>query len=154
MNKNIIEAFSNSFLNVMPQLGLMDVRLISEEECGKKINTPGVVIIIGIVGDLHGNIIFAMGENSAKMIASIMMGMSEPAEVFDEMSQSAVSELSNMLTANASIELAGNGITTDISTPTLMYGEFTTNASFESVIKIELLADGMPFYIYVSLEQK
>jgi chemotaxis protein CheX len=83
-----------------------------------------------------------------------MMGMSEPAVEFDEMAQSAVSELSNMLTANASIELSGNGITTDISTPTLMYGDFTANASFESVVKIELLADGMPFYIYVSLEQR
>lgn len=149
MNKQYTDPFINSFTNVIPQFGISDVELKNIEECGKKIKTPGVVVIIGLVGNLHGNVIFALGEDCAKKIASAMMGME--IEIFDEMAQSAVSELCNMLAANASIELSGTGATVDISTPTLMYGDFTANASYDDLARIEMNADGFPFYIYVSL---
>ncbi len=150
MNKNVIESYSASFINVMPQLGLSNLNFIGVEDFGRKIITPGVIVIIGVVGDLHGNVIFAMSEDIAKTIASTMMGM--PVDAFDDMAQSAVSELSNMLAANACIELSGRGITADISTPTLMYGDFTANSSFENCSRIEMSLEGLPFYIYVSLE--
>jgi chemotaxis protein CheX len=152
MNKKLTVPFSNSFLSVMPQLGMTDVKLIGEEECDRKINAPGVVVIIGLTGDVHGNVIFALSEDGAKMIASTMMAM--PVEEFDDMAQSAVSELSNMLAATACTDLSAMGITADISTPTLMYGVFNANASFDHVSRIEMSAGGMPFYIYVALEQK
>jgi len=152
MSKDLTVPFSNAFLNVMPQLGLSDVMLIGKAECDKRINTPGVVVIVGLTGNVHGNVIFALSEISAKTIASTMMGM--PVEEFDDMAQSAVCELSNMLAATACTDLAGMGITADISTPTLMYGSFSANASFDHVIRIEMSAQGMPFYIYVALEQK
>ena len=154
MDNEIVEAFSKVFLNVMPQLGITDVEFKNIEVCDKKITTPGVVIIIGIVGELHGNVIYAMGEESARKFASVMMGMGDIMEEFDEMAQSAVSELGNMLAANTCIEFGAKGITTDISTPTLMYGDFTANASFDKVVRIEMSANGSPFYIYVSLERK
>ena len=152
MDKDIIDSFSDAFLNVMPQLGFTEVSLQSQEECGKRITEPGVVVIIGIIGDLHGNIILAMDETTAKKVASTMMFME--VEAFDEMAQSAVSELGNMLAANACINLSGKEITADISTPTLMYGSFNATASFDNVMRIQLLADGFPFSIYVSLQQK
>jgi chemotaxis protein CheX len=152
MNKKFTEPFSNAFLNVMPQLGMSDAKLLREEECDRKINTPGVVVIIGITGDVHGNVIFALSEDSAKKIASTMMGM--PVEEFDDMAQSAVGELGNMLAASACTDFAGMGIKADISTPTLMYGVFNASASFDHVFHIELVADEMPFDIYVAIEQK
>lgn len=152
MNKKLTEPFSNSFLTIMPQFGMTDVKLIGVEECDRKINTPGVIVIVGLTGDVHGNVIFALSEDGAKAIASTMMGM--PVEEFDDMAQSAVCELSNMLAATACTELAGIGIAADISTPTLMYGIFNANASFDHVSRIELVAGDMPFYIYVALEQK
>ncbi len=153
MSKKFAESFSNAFLNVMPQLGITDVKLQSEEECSNTINSPGVVVIIGMVGELRGNVIFAMHEDCANKIASTMMGGMD-VEAFNEMAQSAISELSNMLAANACIDLSEKGINADISTPTLMYGKFTAFASLERVVRLELLADELPFYIYVSLEQK
>jgi chemotaxis protein CheX len=151
MNTKSAEPFISSFMNVMPQLGFSDVQRGSIEEVEKKIESPGVIVIIGVVGDLRGNVIYGMSEEYAKKIASTMMMGMEVAE-FDEMAQSAISELSNMLTATASTEFTSLGIKTDISTPTLMYGEFTACASFEHVIRLELFAEGLPFYIYVSLE--
>ena len=152
MNSKLIEPFINSFLNVMPQLGFEDVHQGSIEEMGKHIDSPGVIVILGVVGDLRGNVIYGMSEECAKKIASTMMMGMEVSE-FDEMAQSAVSELSNMLTATASTEFTTLEITTDISTPTLMYGTFTASASFEHVIRLEMIAEDLPIYIYVSLEE-
>ena len=50
-----------------------------------------------------------------------MMGM--PVETFDEMAQSAISEMSNMLTATAATNLTALGKEVDISTPSLSVGE-------------------------------
>jgi chemotaxis protein CheX len=154
MDNDIAQAFASAFLKVIPQLGITDAEFRGISECGKKIITPGVMAIVGIVGDLHGNVIYAMGEDNAKKIAGVMMGMPDMIEAFDEMAQSAVSELSNMLAANTCIELSAKGITADISTPTLMYGDFSANASFDRVIRIDMIANALPVTIYVSLEYK
>lgn len=153
MSNKYEEAFSNTFLNVMPQFGIENIALESQTECGNKINAPGVVCIVGVTGELHGNVIFAMTEDCAKKIASSMMG-GMPIEAFDEMAQSAISELGNMLAAGACTYLEVMGIKADISTPTLMHGDFAVQASFEQVTRLEMQIDDMHFYIYVSLERK
>lgn len=152
MITKIYEPFSTTALNIFSQLGFSDVKIGDVTECSKKLDTPGVIVIIGFTGDLHGNAIFAMDENCAKNIASTMM-MGMPVEEFDEMAQSAVGELGNMLSANTCIEFASKGITADISTPTLMHGIFTATASYDHVWRIELSINDMPFYIFVSCEQ-
>ncbi|QEY35224.1 chemotaxis protein CheX [Caproiciproducens galactitolivorans] len=153
MSNKYEEAFSNTFLNVMPQFGIESVTLERQTECGSKIDAPGVVCIIGVTGDLHGNVIFAMTDECAKMVASSMMG-GMPILEFDEMAQSAISELGNMLAAGACTYLEIMGIKADISTPTLMHGDFVVQASFEQVTCLEMRINDMHFYIYVSLERK
>ncbi len=156
MNKEYMAAFSTAFLDIMPQFGIADVKLEREIECGKKIASEGVACIVGIVGNLAGNVIFSMDEDNAKRIASYMMGGMEVLE-FDEIAQSAISELSNMLAANSCICLATigkNWNTLDISTPTLMYGNFTVSGSYDKVACLHMTIDGFGFYIYVSLEER
>lgn len=152
MSNKYEEAFSNTFLNIMPQFGIEDIALESQTECGSKINAPGVVCIVGVTGELHGNVIFAMTEACAKRIASAMMG-GMPIEAFDEMAQSAVSELGNMLAAGACTYLEVMGIKADISTPTLMHGDFAVQASFNQVTCLQMRISDTFFYIYVSLER-
>ncbi len=74
MNKEHLCAFSNAVINIMPQLGIAEVVQREIKECGKNIETSGVVCIVGIIGDLIGNVIFSMSEDSAKVGASAMMG--------------------------------------------------------------------------------
>lgn len=153
MNKEIVTAFSDAVLNVMPMLGISNVAFISEKKYKNQIESTGVIGIIGIIGELTGNVFFSMSEECAKKIASYMMGGMEVAE-FDELAQSAISELSNMLAANAGTLLSETGKTIDISTPTLINGAFTVSPSFAEVICIEMIAEDMPFLIYLSLKEK
>lgn len=151
MSREYIGVFSDAVSNIMPQLGILEVAAGKSKEYGKNIEIDGVVCIVGIIGDITGNVIFSMDEEGAKGIASAMMGGMEVLE-FDEITQSAVSELGNMLAANACTGLSELGINADISTPTLMQGVFTLSGSNEGCSCIEMQVGGFRFDVYVSQE--
>lgn len=152
MDVKYINPFLDSFMNVMPQLGISNIIKNSLSVKGKLIKSSGVLINVGIVGDLKGNIIYGTTVECAKKIASAMMMGMEIKEL-DEMAQSAISELSNMLAANASTIFSKNGVNVDISTPTLMYGDFTATASSDKVISIEMKINDLPFEINIAVNK-
>ena len=152
MDVKHINPFLNSFTTIMPQLGLADVKKKGVTLKGIFIESPGVMIIVGIIGDIKGNVIYTTTIDNAKKIASAMM-MGMPVNELDELAQSAISELTNMLTANAAINFSDEGININISTPTLMYGEFTANSSSDKVLCVEMLIDGLTFEVNLALEK-
>lgn len=152
MDINHINPFMESFINVMPQLGFNEIKKNGIKLNGRYIESPGVVVIIGIVGDIKGNIIYGMSIDNAKKIASTMM-MGMPVDDFNELAQSAISELINMLTANAATNFSNNDINVDISTPTLIQGNFTANASSEKVVCVQIGVDQISIEVNISLEK-
>jgi len=85
-----------------------------------------LAIIIGITGELRGQVIFSMTEEIACIIASkMMMGM--PVAELNDMAKSAVSELTNMILGNAATVFSTKGIIVDITPPNLCIG---SNLSF------------------------
>ena len=134
----------------MPQLGLSSVSKEGISLKGNFIESPGVIIIIGLIGDVKGNIIYGMKMDDAKKMASTMM-MGMPVEEFNEMAQSAISELVNMLTANVATNFSRDNINVDISTPTLIQGSFTANASTDKVICVTMNVDGIKIDANISL---
>ena len=152
MDVNYINPILNSFANVMPQLGLVNVEKKGISLKGRFIESPGVVIIVGIVGDIRGNVIYGLNLKDAKKIAStMMMGMS--VEKFDELAQSAISELTNMLTANIATNFSNDNININISTPTLVHGKFIANATTDKVVCVEMDVDGMVIEVNISMEK-
>lgn len=112
----------------------------------------GVSVLVGVVGEVKGQVIYSLSEETGKKISSAMM-MGMPVDAFDEMAKSAVSELANMITGNASTQLAAQGLTIDISPPTLVTGSnihiATSNAQ---TIVIPVETELGTFEINVSLE--
>lgn len=153
MDVKYINAFLDSFLIVLPQFGINNIEKKNVSVKGRKINSLGLMITLGIVGDIRGNVVYSMPTQDAQQIASLMM-MGMPVTELDEMAKSALSELSNMLTANASINLSKIDINVNISTPTLMCGEnFEATLNSEKVFCIELLVDGNLIETNISLEK-
>lgn len=152
MDVKYVNPFIESFASVMPQLGFSNVqkgRLVIKNQ---EIICSGVVIILGIVGMIKGNVVFCMDTEDAKKIASIMM-MGMEVEELDELSKSALSELSNMLTANAATNFSNEGISIDISTPNLLYGDhISIQMSSKQVLSITLLTDEIPIEINIAFE--
>ncbi|MCB2359145.1 chemotaxis protein CheX [Clostridium estertheticum] len=152
MDVNHINPVLESFNIILPQLGLNDIKKNGISVKGKYIKSKGVVIIIGIIGDVKGNIIYGMSVETAKKIASIMM-MGAPVDNFDELPQSAISELVNMLTANVAMNFSNDNINIDISTPTLIEGDFTASSNADKVLCVEMSVDGMIIEVNISLEK-
>ena len=151
MDVSIVNRILNSFSDIMLQLGFINIKTGEIEARDRMIKSKGVMVILGIIGDIQGNLIYSMTEEDAKKIASVMM-MGMNIEKFDTMAQSAISELINMLSANAVTNLADRGIISDISTPTLIYGDFTANANKDQVIHVNMEIDKSIIEVDISLE--
>jgi chemotaxis protein CheX len=80
-----------------------------------------VAIIVGITGVLTGQVILSMTIDAAKGIAARMLMEDEVPEL-DEYAQSALAEMANMITANATIGLADAGFNCDITPPSVITG--------------------------------
>lgn len=154
MDAKHVNPFIESFYNVIPQLGFGKVGKGGLSVKEKELNGSGVIIIVGIVGSIKGNIVYCIDYEGAKKIASTMM-LGTTVNVLGDIEKSALSELTNMLTANAATCFANAGISIDISTPTLLYGEnVTIGMSADQVLCVRLLADDVPIDINIAFENE
>jgi len=153
MDVKLINPFVDAFLNIMPQLGFQEIKKQNISLKGKNLKSNGVMLNIGIVGDIKGNVVYCLDIEGAKKIASTMM-MGFPVTELDDMAQSAISELSNMLTANASTNFSESGVNINISTPTLIFGnDFEAKMNTDKVICIRILVDDIPIEINTAFEK-
>ena len=153
MDVKNINPFIESFNLVMPQLGFNEVKKGKLSLKKMDLVSSGIIIVVGIVGAIKGNVVYSIDIESAKKIASTMM-MGMPVNEFDEMAKSAISELSNMLTANAATFFANSGTTIDISTPTLLQGEnISITMNSNKILCIQLFADEIPIEINIAFNQ-
>lgn len=80
-----------------------------------------VSVLISMVGQVSGMVLYGMSEGTAMQIVSGMLG--EPFEEFDELAQSGIGELGNVITGHASQGLAQAGYEAKISPPTMIIGK-------------------------------
>ncbi|NLY89029.1 MAG: chemotaxis protein CheX [Firmicutes bacterium] len=77
-----------------------------------------IAVLVGVLGDIHGQVICGMTEETAKNIISRMLEM--PIEEIDEMGKSAICELKNIIIGNASTNLSHVGYKCLITPPLIM----------------------------------
>ena len=75
-----------------------------------------VSISIGVLGKVKGNFYLNFPRDTALSIASIMMS-GYPVSELDEITTSAISELSNMIAGHAAMNFSSENITIDITPP-------------------------------------
>lgn len=113
-----------------------------------------VIIIIGIAGDIRGQVIFNLSQKSAcNVVSKMMCGM--PVSSLDDMAKSAIGELANMISGNAAMLFSEQKINLDITPPTIMIGdniEISTTKS-QSICAPLVMQDNFSFEINVSLSE-
>ena len=82
--------------------------------------TQQVTIITGVNGEVEGTVLYGMSLVTAQKVASAMMG--QPIQKMDDMAWSAISELGNMITGNATQLLFDSGYKCDITPPSILRG--------------------------------
>ncbi len=113
-------------------LGIKDVKFVENY----------IWIQIGMTGHMQGDIVFGLHEDVALRIVSAMMGGYEITEM-DEMSQSAISELSNMISGNASTMLYNQGVKVDITPPKIIQSATAAGFTPKRALTIPLIMDGI-----------
>ena len=154
MRAEWINPFIEAFHSVMPGIGFESIQKKGVTVQTESIHGDGVAINIGVVGDVKGSVVYNIEASNAKALASkMMMGM--PVEEINDMSKSALAELSNMLTAHASNNFEQISIQTNISPPTVLYGEdLWVDMNTEKYLKIEMEADGILIDIHVAMQEQ
>jgi len=79
-----------------------------------------VTVTLSLIGRVEGMVLYGLSTDTALQLVSTMMG--EPIDELDELAQSGIAELGNVMTGRASIKLAQAGYDCDISTPTIILG--------------------------------
>ena len=81
----------------------------------------GVAALVGLAGDVEGRVPFDMTYETALNLASKMNG--ETLTQFDDLVKATISELANLITAQAVTKLHELGFKFDLTPPTLFAGE-------------------------------
>lgn len=91
--------------------------------------TNDITVIIALVGQVMGNVLFSLSSQTAVALASRMLG--EKLDTFDNLAQSGIAELGNVITGQASIKLSQAGFESTISPPTLVVGKGITISTLD-----------------------
>ena len=81
-----------------------------------------MIIMIGVVGEIRGQVCLELTSETAGKIASTMMG-GIPVVEMDEIAISAIAELGNMIMGNTCTIFSKNKINIDITPPTILSGD-------------------------------
>jgi Predicted inhibitor of MCP methylation, homolog of CheC len=122
MKQTIVDAFVDSTVGMVQDItgiSFASGQAASESQLGPGEN---VMILIGITGNIRGNAVVNMTSAVALQIAGAMMMDPELPEI-DEIAQSALCELCNMVVGNAVTTLSQSGISMDITPPTILMGQ-------------------------------
>lgn len=102
------------------------------------INGEPLFIMIGVTGEISGQVCIVMENEVAKDIAVRMMQGREVNEI-DELARSAISELGNMIMGNAATLLSNDNIDIEITPPTLITGNARITSPDVAVIKVPVV---------------
>lgn len=83
-----------------------------------------VTVLLSVIGDIHGVVLYSMDIGMALAMISKMLG--EEQVEFDELAQSGVAEMGNVITGIVTTYLAEAGYHCSISVPTLIIGKGTS----------------------------
>lgn len=118
MKAEFVNPFLNPAMDVWRKELGDELTFSNAELVSGNFTTEDLTAIIGVTGGLKGNVFYEFSQPTALLVAGTMCG--EPIEELDELSMSALGEMANMITGNATIQLSAAGFQCDISTPVLL----------------------------------
>lgn len=148
--------FLNPFLNA--------AKSVLTSEIGAQVNrgavtlettslTPqDVTVLLSIVGDIRGVVLYSMDIGMALAMVSQMLGAKQ--EEFDDLAQSGIAEMGNVITGMVTTYLAEAGYHCSISVPTLMIGSGTMLSTLDlKRVVIPLSTEMGRMYIHIALRE-
>lgn len=153
INVEYINPFLMAATSIIKDICQIDMKIGKPYVKNTEFASDSVVIMIGITGEMRGQVMIALTYQKALEIASRMMMGIQVTEL-DEMSISAISELGNMIMGNAATILSTKGIGIDITPPTLCRGTLSIKQAFAKNICIPLSGDDITIELDVAVRSE
>ncbi|MFW5632440.1 MAG: chemotaxis protein CheX [Acetivibrio ethanolgignens] len=140
MNADHINPFLIAGTQVLKNMCFVDAQIGKPYLKDATFTSDTLVIIIGVTGEMRGQVMIAFENSVACDIASKMCMM--PITQLDELSTSAICELGNMIMGNTATVFSTKGIGIDIAPPTVCTGDVAFTTGFAKNICIPIIYDG------------
>ena len=112
-----------------------------------------VTVMIGVIGTVQGIVMYGMSERTGKNIVSKMLG--QPVPIFDNMVESAIAEMGNVITGIASRELEKAGFPCTLAPPTVIVGRGVVISTINiKRLQIPLVTELGEILVSVALREK
>ncbi len=142
MRVEYINPFVEAAFNVLKEV--LNAEVKRGELYLKSTSQPvmGVAALVGLAGNVEGRVLFDMSFDTALAVASDMNG--EKLEKLDDLAKATITELANMITAQAVTKLHELGFTFDLTPPAIFTGENmeVTDSEVEALIVPMVLPQG------------
>lgn len=117
---DVKKALIDTIIEVLPIYGLLPI-FKGESFYEEVVSADDVSVVMGLSGDLKGNMIITVNRSAVlKIVSSMMCGIK--ITKIDDMVKSAMGELLNIIAGNALIKIKANSAV-HISPPTIIIGE-------------------------------
>jgi len=135
MRVEYINPFVEASFNVLKEVLGTEVKRGDLYLKSSTMQIMGVAALVGLAGDVEGRVLFDMTKETALAVASGMNN--EEMKEMDEMVKATITELANMITAQAVTKLHELGFKFDLTPPALFTGdnmEISNNLEVEALI--------------------
>ncbi|HPH96732.1 MAG TPA: chemotaxis protein CheX [Anaerolineaceae bacterium] len=114
--------------------------------------TDDVTVLISLVGDVQGTVFYGMNAKTCVAISSAIMG--EQLKELNNLAQSGIAELGNVITGRASVKLSQTGFQSTISPPTLLLAKGATISTLDFArLVVPLTSDVGNIVIHLALRE-
>jgi chemotaxis protein CheX len=135
MRVEYINPFVEATYNVLKEVLQRDVKRGDLYLKESTMQIMGVAALVGLAGDVEGRVLFDMTKETALKVATAM-NFGDVFTKLDDMARSTLTELANMITAQAVTKLYELGFKFDLTPPALFVGD---NMEIANTLKVEAL---------------
>ena len=136
MNARIVNAFIDSVVSTLKNSLRVNPKLGKPSIVQKLTPDHSIVTILGITGNVDGNLIYTFSNETGLKVVSAMMGMEY--NQLDEIALSAFGELGNMTVGKLTMNLEKLGFSTDVTPPTVISGKDLKMKTEGKILKLPL----------------
>lgn len=140
MSADFINPFLIAAIKILKDMCMIDAKMGKPYLNTTEFKDDSLVIMIGVTGEMRGQVMIDFTNEVACDVVSKMM--MSPISQLDELAQSAICELGNMILGNTATVFSTRGIGIDITPPTLAKGNMSFTNNFTPNICVPLLYEG------------
>lgn len=156
MNVEYVNSFIEAAKVVLKNTTNYDTNLGRVYLRNSSFKTDEIVIVVGVTGNMKGQVMLCMNKSTMLNISSAMMKNLSGQEITEvcDLSASAISELCNMILGNSATYLFEKGLEINISPPSIFSGMGIEISNKYKTLCIPIqLNDGSVFEINISAEE-